>query len=142
MEILLFINSSLGPMTLSLFTTNAVLLNFRTLDSPTFVITVIVLVIIYDITKPPRVNTLSLISNNNFSIVWPCTLWTVNGYCDLITKYDCPYAARNLNLTLGRDKDTCFSSSVFTVIEFFPKFSVVTLALLTNPYCWHIFLNI
>ena len=58
-----------------------------------------------------------------------------NGYCDLIIEYDCPYAARNLNLILGRDKDICFLSSVFTVIEFFPKFSIVTLALLTNPYC-------
>lgn len=65
MEILLYtiffilINSSLGPMTSSLFTTNAILLNFRTLDNPiyTFVINVIVLIIIelikYDIIKPP-----------------------------------------------------------------------------------------
>ncbi len=58
-----------------------------------------------------------------------------NGYCDLIIEYDCPYAARNLNLILGRDKDICFLSSVFTVIEYFPKFSIVTFALLTNPYC-------
>jgi len=57
-----------------------------------------------------------------------------NGYCVLIMVYDWPYDTRNLNFILGNAKVICFLSRVRTIIEFFRNDSIITLALLTNPY--------